>query len=150
VASIGHGLGGIWTFTTGMVSNIYPDRGERPVFQTQIPLNPGNSGGPVLDRRGRVVGVVTAGIRDSNSINFAIRSDVAVRKLAKLQASCECLVILAPPDVPVFVDGELAGKRPRVAVPADARAYEVFAVVAGQMRKRIATFPKGREVDLTR
>lgn len=49
-ASVGHGEGAIWTFNAGMVTNIYPAGGERPILQTQIPLNPGNSGGPVIDR----------------------------------------------------------------------------------------------------
>lgn len=73
VASVGHGMGGVWSYTTGMISNIYPNGAERPVFQTQIPLNPGASGGPIFDRRGMVLGIVMSGIEDSNSINFAIR-----------------------------------------------------------------------------
>jgi len=148
VASIGHGRGGVWTFTEGMVSNIYPAGSERPVFQTQIPLNPGNSGGPILDRNGRVVGIVTAGLTDSNAINFAIPIDAALRGLPRLSDLASCLVITAPAGVAVFVDGKMAGKGPRVVVPAQNKTYEIFAVIDGQMRRQRATYPKIRKVDL--
>jgi S1-C subfamily serine protease len=150
VASVGHGMGGIWTFTTGMISNIYPLGAERPVFQTQIPLNPGNSGGPIFDRQGRVLGVVTSGIENTNAINFAIRADVALRKLSKLSASCDCLVITAPAGVPIFVNGKMVGTGPRVVVPATAQTYEVFAVIQGTMRQAKLTFPAQKTVDLSK
>jgi S1-C subfamily serine protease len=148
VASVGHGSGGIWTFTTGMVSNIYPVGAERPVFQTQIPLNPGNSGGPVFDRWGRVAGVVTASLKESQAINFAIRADLAIRKLKGLAELCDCLVVTVPVGLPVFVDGKMVGTGPRVVVPVDKRTHEVFVVVKGQMRRKQVSFPEQREVDL--
>lgn len=148
VAAVGHGAGGIWTLTTGMVSNIYPDGSERPVFQTQIPLNPGNSGGPVFDRKGRVVGVVTASLKETQNINFAIRIDMALKSLKGLQGSCACLVIQAPEGTPVFVDGKLVGQGPRVVVPAVSRSYEIFAVRGGKMDKKMVTYPAQREVTL--
>jgi S1-C subfamily serine protease len=40
-------------------------------IQVDVALNPGNSGGPVLDRKGKVVGVVVAGVRGSG-VNFVI------------------------------------------------------------------------------
>ncbi|MFN7134721.1 MAG: S1C family serine protease, partial [Myxococcales bacterium] len=148
VAAVGHGLGGIWTYSVGMVSNIYPSGAQRPVFQTQIPLNPGSSGGPMIDRRGRVVGVTTAGIEGANNVNFGIRIDVAFRSLQMMAAHCQCLVVHAPNGVPVFVDGKMAGKGPRLVVPAAARDYEVFVVHAGKMVKQKVSFPAVREVKL--
>lgn len=149
VASVGHGLGGSWTFTTGMISNIYALEDKGSVFQTQIPLNPGNSGGPIFDRAGQVVGIVTAGMGSANSINFGIRSETALASLGKLDAAaCRCLVILAPRNVPIFVNGKTAGAGPRLLLPAEPREYEVFAVVGGQMRKRKVTYPRERQVDL--
>jgi len=149
-AAVGHGHGGIWAFTTGMVSNIYPLGADRPVFQTQIPLNPGNSGGPIVDRRGRVLGVVTAGIEKASSLNFAIRIDSACTTLPLLADRCLLLTVRAPAGVPVFVDGVMAGKGPVVTVAARPRGYEVFAVVGGQMRKKKVTVPAEREVDLNK
>jgi hypothetical protein len=43
--------------------------------QTDASLNPGNSGGPLADTQGRLVGVVTFGIRESVGLNFAVASD---------------------------------------------------------------------------
>jgi S1-C subfamily serine protease len=139
VASVGHGRGAIWTFNVGFVSNIYPSGGERPVLQTQIPLNPGSSGGPVLDRHGRVVGVVTAGIKESNSINFAIKADVCQGAFAELRRAVTSLRVQAPQGVAVFVDGRHAGIGPKLIVPIDptrSTPIEVMAVIGGRMVKR--------------
>ena len=49
-------------------------------MQTTAPLNPGNSGGPMLDRDGFVVGIVSSGIRRADaptSVGFAIAVNVA-------------------------------------------------------------------------
>ena len=65
---------------------------ERPLFQTQIPLNPGASGGPVVDKQGRAIGVVTMGIIEAQSINFAVPVEQAVARLSQLSDRCDCLV----------------------------------------------------------
>jgi S1-C subfamily serine protease len=150
VGAVGHGMGGVWAFTTGMISNIYPMGSTKPVFQTQIPLNPGNSGGPIFDRAGTVLGVVTAGIRDANSINFAIRASMACEVLASVRPLCDVLTIRAPDKVAVFVDGKSVGVGPVVTVPAEPRTYKVFVVAGTALRERRVTFPDTREVDLTK
>ncbi len=43
--------------------------------QTDTPVNPGNSGGPLADADGRVVGVVRAQVRESVGLNFAVAAD---------------------------------------------------------------------------
>jgi len=67
-----YGLGG--TITTGIVSRV-----TRRMIQTDAAANPGNSGGPAIDRRGRVVGVLLAG--GGENINFAVRIDRACQTL---------------------------------------------------------------------
>lgn len=148
VASVGHGHGGIWTYTTGMISNIYPKGKERPVFQTQIPLNPGNSGGPIVDANGRAIGVVTAGVEGANNINFAIPTELALKHIGALSTNCDCLVIEAPKSQPIFVDGVMAGKGPRLVIPADKKEYQVMIVVDGKARTETISWPKTRKVDL--
>ena len=51
-------------------------------IQLDAQLNPGNSGGPVLDKDGKVVGVVVAGLRGSG-VNFAIPVSVVARFVAR-------------------------------------------------------------------
>lgn len=131
-----------------MISNIYPVGAEHPVLQTQIPLNPGNSGGPLLNRHGRVIGIVTAGIHESNSINFAIRADVAVRAFDALAELAGHLVIEAPQGSQVFFDGALIGRGPRVAAPCPSGAHEVMVVAGGAMMQRRLECPKVRKVSL--
>jgi len=148
VGAVGHGLGGIWTYNTGMVSNIYPAGSEHPVFQTQIPLNQGNSGGPIFDRRGAVVGIVTAGIMEANNINFGIKIDVAQATLSHLASEDDCLVIHAPDGVAVFVDGKMVGTGPKVVFPAKPGTHEVFAIVDGRKIEKTVRFPDKKVVDL--
>ncbi|MBK8076529.1 MAG: trypsin-like peptidase domain-containing protein [Kineosporiaceae bacterium] len=49
------------TVTQGPLSAVKSTKDGMPVFQTQAPASPGNSGGPVLDELGKVVGVLVAG-----------------------------------------------------------------------------------------
>jgi serine protease Do len=146
-ASVGHGQGGIWTFTTGMVTNRYLDDGVT-VFQTQIPVNPGNSGGPVLDRSGTAIGLVTAGMVGADSINFAIPTFEAIRALDGLSGACQCLTVRAPAGAAVFVDGAMVGSGPMVRVPTTPGSHEVFAVIDGKKVDRTASWPDNPEVTL--
>jgi len=54
------------------------------LIQTTAPLNPGNSGGPLLNLKGQVVGVTTAIVSDSQGIGFAIPSNTVLREIADL------------------------------------------------------------------
>jgi len=54
------------------------------VIQTTAPLNPGNSGGPLLNLQGQVVGVTTAIVSDSQGLGFAIPSNTILREIASL------------------------------------------------------------------
>jgi hypothetical protein len=56
-----------WSVTAGVVSA----RNEA-FLQTDAPLNPGNSGGPLLGCDGRVIAVVSSQLRDSQGIAFGI------------------------------------------------------------------------------
>jgi S1-C subfamily serine protease len=74
-----YGLAG--TVTTGIISNV-----TRRYIQTDAAANPGNSGGPALDERGRIVGVLVSGGSPRfgvQNINFAVPIERACVKLRR-------------------------------------------------------------------
>jgi hypothetical protein len=67
-------------FTMGNISQLAGAGGDTTKLQMSAPTQPGNSGGPLLDQMGNVVGVVVSqlvGQRFEN-VNFAVKADVAV------------------------------------------------------------------------
>lgn len=54
------------------------------VIQTTAPLNPGNSGGPLMNYYGQVIGIATAIIEESQGIGFAIPSDTIIDEIQKI------------------------------------------------------------------
>jgi S1-C subfamily serine protease len=51
------------------------------IIQTTAPLNPGNSGGPLMNYLGEVVGMATAIVEDSQGLGFAIPSDTILEDI---------------------------------------------------------------------
>ena len=87
VLAIGHPEnGGLWSLTSGRIGarirNAEGVRGNH-IFQTEASLNRGNSGGPLLNEDGQMIGVNTSIARKASDglaitgINFAVQSDVA-------------------------------------------------------------------------
>jgi hypothetical protein len=62
------------TVTRGIVSAIRSGQG---LIQIDAALNPGNSGGPVVNLRGEVIGVAVARIRGGEAVNFAVAGNLA-------------------------------------------------------------------------
>jgi S1-C subfamily serine protease len=91
--AIGNPFGLDQSLTTGVISALkrrLPTSGGREisnVIQTDAAVNPGNSGGPLLDSAGRLIGVNTAIISPSGTsagIGFAIPVDVVNRVVPEL------------------------------------------------------------------
>lgn len=72
VVAIGHPFGLKFTATQGIVSNAAHRENDIRYIQHDAALNPGNSGGPLVNRTGEVIGVNTFIIKDGNNIGFSL------------------------------------------------------------------------------
>ena len=103
VHAIGFPLADILTpsvrVTSGSVNALSGFDGGGELIQISAPVQPGNSGGPVIDRSGAVIGVLTATLseeayRRAQNVNFAVPAAEAVRFLRGHSIAHD----LAPPD----------------------------------------------------
>jgi TPR repeat protein len=97
-------------FTEGSISSLSGPAGSSRFFQISAPVQPGNSGGPLVDERGQVVGMVNARLNDlttlaasgmlPQNVNYAVKSSfilpflegiegLSVRAKAQEQAATE-------------------------------------------------------------
>jgi S1-C subfamily serine protease len=82
VHAIGHPQGNNWSYTKGTISQVRSDyqwessnvMHRADTIQTQTPISPGNSGGPLLDKNGKLIGVNSFidASGQSQNINYAI------------------------------------------------------------------------------
>ncbi len=78
VAALGSPLGLEGSVTEGVISAVSREIEGNSYLQIDAALNEGNSGGPVIDERGRVIGVATAVIKEAENLGFAIPSDAVI------------------------------------------------------------------------
>lgn len=146
VGAVGHGEGGVWSYTTGMVSNMYVKPGETTFIQTQIPINQGNSGGPVFNRSAEVVGLATAKNINAENLNFAVPIEVAIERFDALRKVCTCLRIEASSDSRVFVDGRLIGTGSMI-VPATHGSHQVLVTTGSKSQAKTVEFPEQTTIE---
>lgn len=72
VYAFGSSLGLTGTFSNGIVSCAKRNLNNKLYIQTTAPISPGNSGGPLLDAKGNVIGINTSCMIDGQNLNFAV------------------------------------------------------------------------------
>jgi S1-C subfamily serine protease len=92
VIAVGNPFGLAGSMTFGIISqigqtiqeNIAGNNSIPDAIQFTAPISPSNSGGPLLDGNGNVVGITTAAVSNSQGVGFAIPSDTILRELPLL------------------------------------------------------------------
>lgn len=90
---IGNALGMGTCITSGIISDKRRMVNGKPRLMTDCAANHGNSGGPVFDEDGRVIGAIVAGIDSAKGMNFAIPADVIEDFLEKCRMADRTLRI---------------------------------------------------------
>jgi len=121
-------------FSEGSVSGL-SGLGQRWLYQISVPVQPGNSGGPLVDDEGQVVGVIVAKLRadkvkaitgvDPENVNFAIKGTSLMTFLGPARA--------APIDLP---------RRGNAAITRVSEAVCQVLVEAGPPRQDVSPSPR--------
>jgi serine protease Do len=153
VVAIGHPeTGGLWTLTTGSISSVVADfQGieGKDVFQTEASVNRGNSGGPLINAYGQMVGINTCISRRAadglaiTDINFSLKSSVAVEWLNRRRLMEVAYV--KPPDENTATVVATADPPPAKAQP-ETKPKEKYTVDGGDGKTLVAVVePEGKE-----
>ena len=92
VFALGHPMGMAWSLSKGIISSTerYARHPYIKSIQIDAAINKGNSGGPVINEKGEVVGIASLLVSRTSQnagVGIAIRADVAKRSLAKMLAT---------------------------------------------------------------
>jgi S1-C subfamily serine protease len=60
--------------TDGIISSKTGYQGDIVTYQISAPIQPGNSGGPMFDKEGNLVGITSAGIPGAENVGYSIKS----------------------------------------------------------------------------
>jgi tetratricopeptide (TPR) repeat protein len=134
VVVVGSPMGLEQTVSEGIVSSVREIPPVGTVFQMSAPISPGSSGSPVVDMKGRVVGIAAFQFIQGQNLNFA----VAARQLSALKR------LTAERTVSEWTFGHL-GQKPRLAEALCRRGFSFS--VQGEDRKAIDYFKRATEED---
>ena len=86
--ALGNPLGLSFSVTEGIVSalNRAGPNDLKAYIQIDTPLNPGNSGGPLVNKQGKVIGINNFKLQDSENLGFALESNYAVESINNILA----------------------------------------------------------------
>jgi S1-C subfamily serine protease len=68
-------------FTDGKISSKTGYQGDFCCYQISVPVQPGNSGGPLFDEVGGLIGVINAKVTNAENVSYAIKSSYLLNLL---------------------------------------------------------------------
>ena len=74
-------------FGEGYISSLNGYEGDTVAYQMSIPVNPGNSGGPLMDEKGNLVGIISGKHAVNEGAGFALKGDKIARDLKAVSDS---------------------------------------------------------------
>jgi S1-C subfamily serine protease len=83
-------LGNEVKITDGIISSKTGYEGDAVTYQISAPIQPGNSGGALFDKKGHLIGITNAGIPSADNVGYAIKSSYLIN-----------LIDSAPIDIPL-------------------------------------------------
>lgn len=90
VFALGHPLGLNFTVSKGIISSCHRIRNGISYVQTDVSLNPGNSGGPIVNERGEAIGIADKCLADSQGLSFAVALRHILAFAAQLRVKVKC------------------------------------------------------------
>ena len=76
-------LGNEIKLTDGIISSTSGYQNDVTTYQISVPVQPGNSGGPLFDENGNVIGIVSSKFTLGDNVSYAIKSNYLLKLLAK-------------------------------------------------------------------
>lgn len=70
--------------TTGVISAKTGFKGNAALYQISAPIQPGNSGGPLFDSHGDLIGIVNAKHKDAENVSYAIKASYLLNLMKKV------------------------------------------------------------------
>jgi serine protease Do len=110
VIAVGHPFGLKFSATQGIVSNVLHKMGEINYIQHDAALNPGNSGGPLVNMDGDVVGVNTFVVRDGDNIGFSLPAHYLAESIREYQEKRGEIAVRCYSCSNVVAESQMAGE----------------------------------------
>lgn len=73
-------------FGEGALASAAGFRGDTSEYQVSVPVNPGNSGGPLLDSKGNIIGVISGKQTQASGVAFAVKSTYLLKAIQNIPA----------------------------------------------------------------
>jgi len=128
VYAIGNPRGLELTISDGLLSGLRRDgAGELQRIQISVPISPGSSGGGLFDVHGRLIGITTSGLVDSQNLNFALPADWIAELGPRARGEPVTRIARAAPPRPVEARPEAPAPAP---IPSPAPSPPASAAIA--------------------